>query len=109
MWGRYVTCGMQRQHPLFAPATRPQGAEIEAALLQVVVNNLSIIGNCIGLERDLASALESYDPARPRVPVEGVFAIDDGMAFVGGTFNERTKFGKMVMVYSGGRGGEHVP
>lgn len=109
MWGRYVTCGMQRQHPLFAAATRPQGTEIEAALLQVVVNNLSIIGNCIGLEHDLASALESYDPAQPRVPVDGVFAIGDGIAFVDGTFNERTKFGKMVMVYSDGRGREHVP
>lgn len=74
-----------------------------------MVNNLSIIGNCIGLEQDLASALESYDPARPRVPVDGVFAIDDGIAFVDGTFNERRKFGKMVLIYSDGRGGVHVP
>lgn len=104
MWGRYVTCGMQRQHPLFASVTRPQGGEIEAALLNVVVNNLSIVGNCIGLTHDLESALEAYEPSRPRVPVDDIFTPDEGVAFLERTFNDRRKFGKMVMKYSDGWG-----
>lgn len=109
MWGRYVTCGMQRQHRLFEPATRPQGIEIESALLHVVINNLSIIGNCIGLSEDLSSALETFEPERPRVPIDGLFELEDGVAFVEGTFNARRKFGKMVMFYAQRSEADRVP
>lgn len=90
-------------------ATRAEGVEIEAALLQVVINNLSIVGNCIGLTRDLESALDSFDPSRLPVPVAGVFTPDDGLAFLELTFNERRKFGKVVMIHSADREGDDVP
>ncbi|PPH25531.1 quinone oxidoreductase family protein [Rathayibacter toxicus] len=56
--GRYVTCGMQRQHPSF-PARE-----------------------------------------RPRVPIDDVFRVDEGEAFLERTFNARRRFGKVVMRYA---------
>lgn len=100
MGGRYVTCGMQNQHKLFRDSAELGKSEFSAAMYEVIVQNLTLIGNCIGTSGDLQVALDEYDPNFPRVPVDSIFSPDEGMEFMNRTFNSRERFGKVIMYYS---------
>jgi len=56
--GTYITCGMRDQHPLLSIDT-PNNVEpiVRAALVQSIVKNVSLLGNCLGSTEDLESAI----------------------------------------------------
>ena len=99
---RYTTCGMHDQHSHLvgagaAPAIQASGAN---PLVTVMMKNLSVIGNCIGLSEDLALAVADHAAGRFPVIVDSVFRDSDGAAaFLERSYNAPDRFGKTVFLY----------
>jgi NADPH:quinone reductase-like Zn-dependent oxidoreductase len=98
--GRYVTCGLYNQTGHLVPHKRPDDLEKARGLMgQVMVNNLQIIGNCLGLTEDLDRALAAYSAKRFPVIVDSVFSDGDAAGFLDRTYNAPDRFGKVIYVY----------
>jgi NADPH:quinone reductase-like Zn-dependent oxidoreductase len=98
-FGRYTTCGVLSQNPGVAAEAGLGRMEGELTVYHAMVRNLSIIGNCIGVRDDLARALDDYEAGRVECVVDSVFTGDDTAAFLDRTYNDRTRFGKVVFRY----------
>ena len=96
--GRYVTCGLQAQHPSFAEPAEP--APVVDVLGTAIVKNLSLIGNCIGERADLDRALALYEEGALSVRLDSVWGPQEGVAFLERTFSAPDRFGKVVMRYA---------
>lgn len=99
--GRYVTCGLYEQFTRGdgveqSPRPRPDLLRI---MLPVLVRNLQLIGNCIGLTEDLTEALEDYRRGELNVCVDSVFKGEAVGDFLERTYNAKDRFGKVVYLY----------
>lgn len=107
MGGRYVTCGLKDQHPQFSDAAAADEPSTEGTfmpvlsevMLTVMMANLSLIGNCIGLTEDLRSGIELHNDRPFPIPVDSTFRAEQGSQFLKRTYNEGDRFGKPVMQY----------
>lgn len=98
--GRYTTCGLLGQNPTVASRAGLTPMNAEAIMVQVLTRNLTILGNCIGLRDDLRQAVTDYERgALEGVVVDSVFSGADTAGFLARTFNDRTRFGKVVFRY----------
>lgn len=95
--GRYVTCGLQGQHPAFA-LDGPEPA-LREVLGTTIVRNLSLIGNCIGGRADLERGLALHADGLLDVTVDSVWRPADAVGFVERTFTDRARLGKVVLDY----------
>lgn len=104
--GRYVTCGIQAQDRAFAVTT----ADLPLTHLvgHMIMNNLSLIGNCIGTHEDLVAAVEDFDPSRPPLPIDSVHEPEGVEEFLQRTYGKGRRFGKVVMRYDGAHEGRGV-
>jgi D-arabinose 1-dehydrogenase-like Zn-dependent alcohol dehydrogenase len=68
-------------------------------LISVMIKNLHIIGNCIGLTSDLQAALDDYDRGTLKVAVDSVYSGHEVGAFLDRTYNARDRFGKVIYQY----------
>ena len=66
---------------------------------RVMVNNLQIIGNCLGLTEDLERALAAHSAGHFPVIVDSVFSDGDAAGFLDRTYNAPDRFGKVVYLY----------
>lgn len=98
MGGRYVTCGVYDQHTRLTGGTAVIAKPDSGLILQMMMKNLSIMGNCIGLEADLAAAVADAAAGRLPVMVDSVHTGDPG-AFFDRTYNAPERFGKVVFRY----------
>ncbi len=107
MEGRLVTCGARRgavREPGESPGMSSR--RLEDALSPLIVKQLSIIGNCLGTSRDLATALEWWAQDRLPVPLDTVTGggtpsdADAAQTFLSRTFTSADRFGKVVHVYA---------
>ncbi len=100
-FGKYITCGLVGQNP---NSTRASGLRRATRWDQVMLNcsikNLSIIGNCIGLDEDLEQALADYGDGLYDTVIDSVYTGDEAGAFLDRTFNDRDRFGKVVFRYN---------
>jgi hypothetical protein len=64
-----------------------------------MVNNLSIIGNCLGLHADLDAAVADYEAGRFQIPMDSTFTGEDAPGFLNRTYCDRSRFGKVVFRY----------
>ena len=55
-------------------------------MLKVMLNNLSLIGNCIGTWEDLENAISDYDENEFIVPIDRSYSIEEGSEFVNRTY-----------------------
>src|SRR6266568_4852616 len=94
---RYVTCGFQAQRGV-NPDAAAANASAHAAICMAIVNNVSIIGNCLGLRTHLEQALAAYDTGKLEVAIDSVFA-GDAAGFLARTFTAADRFGKVVYAY----------
>jgi len=94
---RYVTCGFQAQRGV-DPDAAAANASAHAAICMAIVNNVSIIGNCLGLRTHLEQALAAYDTGKLEVAIDSVFA-GDAAGFLARTFTAADRFGKVVYAY----------
>lgn len=98
--GRYTTCGRYNQTGHLAPLGREVGIPSTSGLVQrILLFNLQIIGNCLGLTSDLQAALAAYAEGRLPVIVDSVFRDGDAEGFLDRTYNAAERFGKVVYSY----------
>ena len=101
-FGTYVTCGMASQTPDSGRESGLSGfPRIQDVMFLASVKNISIVGNCIGLREDLERSLADYASGTYSVEVDSVFERDaEAAAFLDRTFNDRSRFGKVVFQYN---------
>lgn len=98
--GRYVTCGLYDQYQaLLGRDFQPQGLDLTAILVRVIMRNLGLIGNCTGLTQDLQQAIDDYASGCLPVIIDSVFSGDEVGAFFHRTFSDPTRFGKVIYRY----------
>ncbi len=98
-FGRYTTCGLLAQNPTVASRAGIRRMNAEAIMVQVMIKNLVILGNCIGLREDLQQAVSDYERGAVECVVDSVFSGTDTAGFLDRTYNDRTRFGKVVFRY----------
>lgn len=97
-YGTYISCGFVRQYhqeEYFPPM------ELSSLrLIQIMVaKNLTIIGNCLGEDRDLAQGLELLGNGSG-VPLDSEWEIDETWEFLRRSFGtEKSILGKVVLHY----------
>ena len=96
--GQYVTCGCYRQASEFAKDPAEVNALIEVGWLSRV-NNLTVIGNCLGETSDLEEAISDYVSGRFQVTIDRVYRGAEVGDFVERTYNAPSRFGKVVYLY----------
>jgi NADPH:quinone reductase-like Zn-dependent oxidoreductase len=100
-FGRYITCGLVGQNEFAAAsagvATRAPSANL--LLGQMMMKNLTLIGNCIGLSSDLDAAVRDYERGSFRPPLDAVFSGEQAAGFLDRTFNDPDRFGKVAFRY----------
>lgn len=104
--GRYVTCGFKNQHRDFSEVTdNTDAGRFDDVMLKAMINNVSIIGNCIGTHDDLACAVEDYMSGGFSLPpVRAVYSCNECCQFLEDTYNNPQRFGKVVMCYGAAKG-----
>lgn len=100
--GRYITCGYKNQHASFRDSDDATlELDLHRLMLNVMIKNITLIGNCIGYSEDLESAISIYDSNKvPPIPVDAVFDTSSAEQFIERTYNSRGRLGKAVMVYT---------
>lgn len=98
--GKYVTCGLYDQY--LQMIQKPPGPNYRNGreLLSVMMKNLHIIGNCIGLTSDLEAAAGDFKSRSLEIMVDSVFSDGRVAAFLDRTFNAKDRLGKVVYQYN---------
>ena len=96
--GRYVTCGLAEQG-IGRGAVNSVAPVLRDSLAYALVQNIQIIGNCLGLTADLKNAIEDYRSGIYPVVVDSVFRGNQVGAFFDRTFSSKARFGKVVFEY----------
>lgn len=98
--GRYITCGYKNQHDNFKENTDVlHENDLSKIMVQSMINNLSIIGNCIGTTDDLRRALSNYSNSMRPFKIYDKLSPDSIDKFLNETYNVRKRFGKVIMKY----------
>lgn len=96
--GSYITCGCYRQAEEFS-SDQAENNALRNVLGMAMINNNTIIGNCIGQTSDLERAIQDYVHGRLQVTIDRVYRGDDFGAFLDRTYNQPERFGKVVYAY----------
>ncbi len=100
MDSKYITCGLYNQYPDFDNGKyKYRGNKFSDILTKALVKNISIIGNCIGLEEDGLEALEDLNNGKLDIIIDSVFTEGQENLFLDRTFNSKDRFGKVVYRY----------
>lgn len=106
--GVYITCGMLGQHPriLDADLTTSHNqlnlnqGNLSNVMVQAILRNISLIGNCIGTTADLQKALQLIVNGDMKTPIiDSVYKVEEGVDFLSRSFLSKDRFGKVVMFY----------
>jgi NADPH:quinone reductase-like Zn-dependent oxidoreductase len=97
--GRYITCGFKNQHESFAEVgDNVSNDRFDSLLLNAMINDISVMGNCIGTHEDLIESVKRFD-SNNWLPIDSVLSIRDGAQFLSRTYSDRHRFGKIVLRY----------
>lgn len=94
-FGKYITCGLLQQPGVIHQVPNLSLTEFAAA---AIANNLEVHFNCLGDSEDLSAALAFASGHSLRQVVDSVFS-DNLAAFLRRTFEDRSRFGKVVYCY----------
>lgn len=97
-YGKYVTCGLYKQHGLGTQAVNTS-QEFANLMNWAILNNISLIGNCLGATQHLQQALADYQTGRFALPIDSTFRGSQARAFLDRTYNAKERFGKVVYQY----------
>lgn len=99
VWGRYITCGLYNQYShLTGEEFNSIGLSVNG-MVNVMINNLKIMGNCIGLISDLEDAIADYVSGKLKVNIDSVYRGSQVAEFFHRTYNAKDRFGKVVYLY----------
>lgn len=95
---KYITCGVFNQS---IDKFRSENAtkNISEIMINLLSKNASIIGNCLGSEKNLIDGINSITHSELKTPVGEIFNDDEFKNFIDSSFGAN-KFGKTVMLYS---------
>src|SRR5438094_2721933 len=97
--GKYITCGLYDQYLEMIHKQPPRSYRTNRELITIMMKNLHIIGNCIGLTSDLRQAVQDFNSGVLDVAVDSVFSGSRVAEFLDRTFNAKDRFGKVVYRY----------
>ncbi|TPR12317.1 alcohol dehydrogenase catalytic domain-containing protein [Apilactobacillus timberlakei] len=98
--GRYITCGYKNQHDNFKESTDYlHENNLSRIMIQSMINNLSIMGNCIGTTEDLKRAISKYSRSMKPFRIYDTLSSESIDKFINETYNLRQRFGKVIMKY----------
>jgi len=95
--GKYITCGYYNQNPQFEKLDFDN--DFFDTLTHCIVNNISIIGNCLGEKMDLENAILDYSNNKHTIIVDSIHSGEGIELFIKKTFNDIPRFGKVVYQY----------
>ena len=98
--GKYITCGLYDQYLQMIQKQPGPTYRNGRELVSVMLKNLHIMGNCIGLTTDLQAASRDFESGALEVTVDSVFSDGRIAAFLDRTFNAKDRFGKVVYQYN---------
>jgi NADPH:quinone reductase-like Zn-dependent oxidoreductase len=99
--GRYVTCGLHDQHQRHVnPNYQFLQMNCQEVLVKVMMRNLQIIGNCLGLTEDLRQAVNDYSSGALNVVIDSVFTGSRVGDFFRRTYAVPERFGKVIYQYN---------
>lgn len=103
-FGRYISCGLQNQHPLLEidagkkePLVEENGFAVGTHLM---LNNISVIGNCLGKDIDMENALKDFSEGKLNVQIDSVFYTHQIPDFFAKSYSAVSRFGKVIMKYA---------
>lgn len=96
--GRYVTCGIFNQSSDKITNVKP--INLPLLIANLMIRNVSFIGNCLGTTEDLLRGIETYKTHK--IKIDSIFTDGDTLAeFINKTYNLGSdKFGKVVYQYT---------
>ncbi len=100
---RYTTCGLEDQYSALIGRendTAAQGKRLSSAITAVMISNIRIIGNCLGLDSDLQQAINDHSAGNFDVQIDSVFTENNVGKFFERTYNAKDRWGKVVYKYS---------
>ena len=82
-------------------ATKPKGQEINfrEIVTRIMIENVHLIGNCLGVTKDLENALHDYASGRFNICLDSAFTGGQIGEFFTRTYNHGDRFGKVVYCY----------
>ena len=97
---RYISCGVADQHSGLV-GKKPFGNSVQLGtfMAHLVTQNITLIGNCLGVRQDLLTAVE--DAASGKYPVDQFIdtPTSDPHRFFENTYADRGNFGKSTFCY----------
>lgn len=99
--GKYITCGTSEQYGPLAERVYDNSAAVDfkAAIGYAMLNNLHIIGNCLGQTQDLRQAIQDYISGELDIVIDSIFCGDAVGSFLEKTYCSKERFGKVVYKY----------
>ncbi len=97
---KYLSCGFYKQLNLrkVEPEEVPEKS-VNEIMIECILKNISIIGNCLGEKRHLEQAIDEYLKGNFDIPIDSVITGNDIAYFFDRTFNDPDRFGKVVYKY----------
>lgn len=100
MNGKYITWGLYSQFPNSEKNKyKGMGKTFHQIMIKAMINNISIIGNCLGIENDGLKALNDLKNGKFNIIIDSVFSKNQENLFLERTFNSNSRFGKVVYTY----------
>jgi NADPH:quinone reductase-like Zn-dependent oxidoreductase len=98
--GRYITCGLYNQYSdMIGEPFNYKGMDLSSIFVTALMNNLYLIGNCLGTTEDLEQAIADYTAQTFDIFVDSVFTGNDFCAFLDRTYSNPDRLGKVVYQY----------
>ena len=99
MGGRYITCGLYDQYLDLIGKDTPGAGKTGSELPLMMLRNLQLMGNCIGLSSDLEAAARDYAEGKFKVVIDSTFSNRRVGAFLDRTYAAPERLGKVVYEY----------
>ncbi len=98
--GRYITCGIADQHSSLLGDESPiLPIDASGFAISMMVQNLTVMGNCLGQTSDLQAALDDFATGRLALPQPTRVTALDPKTFFEQTYLQPGRFGKVTCHY----------
>lgn len=99
-FGRYVSCGLYNQYThIIGKEFTYSGDGLSAIMTGIVVKNISLMGNCLGLTEDLQKAINDHVSGKFDVLIDSIYSEGEEVDFFNRTYNAKDRLGKVVYKY----------
>ena len=97
---RYITCGLSNQSRIKEHNYEADYEKIDSKFLNgIIKKNISIIGSCLGNKNHLELGIQKYIEGSFKIQIDKVITGNDIVYFFDRTFNDPTRFGKVIYKY----------